>query len=300
MAGGWTEHVVTDDEAGSTVRELLRGPMGISGRMLQRLTRARGLRLNRGPAALDRRVRAGDTVAARLPGAAWAGLDPVEMELDILHEDDDLLALNKPPFVLVHPTAPTHTATLAHGVAAHQRAAGAAAGVHPVHRIDRDTSGVVLFAKSPHAHHRMDLQLRDGAIERDYLALVQGVVAEDGGVIDAPIGRSGRDPSLREVRSGGDPALTRWRVEERLPAATLLRCRLETGRTHQIRVHLAHLGHPVLGDRAYGAAPTRLLRRQALHAERLAFAHPTGGAPIELRAPLPDDLAAALDALRAG
>ena len=301
-AGGpqrWTEHTVGEDEAGRTVQEILTGPMGISRRMIQRLTRARALRHNRKPAWLAAKVKAGDVVAARVAAGEKSGLAPVAMELAILHEDVEVLVADKPPFLLVHPTAPQHDRTLAHGVAAHLEARGAAAGAHAVHRIDRDTSGVVLFAKTSHAHHRLDLQLRAGEIEREYLALVEGEVQGDAGTVDAPIARDPRNHSLRAVRPEGEAAVTHWAVEERLPGATLLRCRLETGRTHQIRVHLAHLGHPVAGDRPYGASPAPPLRRQALHAARIAFAQPRTGEPVVVESPLPSDILALLERLRA-
>ncbi len=294
----WAEHRVDEAEAGRTVQEILTGPMGISRRMIQRLTRAKGLRHNRRPPSLAATVRAGDVVAARIGAERSGVLEPVEMELAVLHEDAEVLAVDKPPFLLVHPTDPEHTRTLAHGVAAHLRARGQAGTVHPVHRIDRDTSGVVLFAKTSHAHHRLDLQLRAGEVTREYLALVEGGVEAEAGTVDAPIGRDPRNHALRAVREGGDRAVTDWVVQERLAGATLLRCTLRTGRTHQVRVHLRHLGHAVMGDRQYGAAGGGPLRRQALHASRLAFAHPATAQPLVAEAPLPDDLRAALERLR--
>jgi 23S rRNA pseudouridine1911/1915/1917 synthase len=300
MGPPWMEHVVEGAEAGRTVGDILRGPLGLSGRAIQRLTRGRGIRVNRRAAWLEAKVRAGDVVTARVESRSGAGLEPVAMELSIAYEDDQVLVIDKPPFLLVHPTSPSHDRTLAHGVAAHLRSRGGQAAVHPVHRIDRDTSGLVLFARSPHAHHLLDRELREGGFEREYLALVEGTVEGDEGTIAAPVARAHGNPTLREVRADGDPAVTRWRVEERLPTATLLRCRLETGRTHQIRVHLAHLGHPVIGDRPYGARPTPLLRRHALHAARLAFPHPSTGERVSLEAPLPPDLLEAVRLLREG
>jgi RluA family pseudouridine synthase len=294
----WTEHTVQPDEAGRKVQEILTGPMGVSRRMIQKLTRAKALRHNRKPAWLAARVRAGDVIAARLHTGENAGLDPVEMELAVVHEDAELLVVDKPPFLLVHPTAPEQDRTLAHGVAWHIRQQGLYAAVHPVHRIDRDTSGLVLFARTGHAHHRLDVQLRAGKIRREYLALVYGVMADDHGTIDAPIARNPRNPSLRAVREGGEAALTRYEVVERFAAATLVRLELETGRTHQIRVHMQHAGHPVLGDRQYGRKGLDTIKRQALHAERLAFVHPSSGERIELTAPLAPDMQAAVDTLR--
>jgi RluA family pseudouridine synthase len=285
----WTDHRVTADEAGRTVQEILTDAMHLSRRMIQKLTRSRGIQLNRRPAFLGRRVRAGDRVSVRMQEEE-PRLEPVAMDLSILHEDEEILAVAKPPFLLVHPTRPEQTRTLAHGVAFHLQRHGVRARVRPVHRIDRDTSGVVLFAKSAVAHARLDTQLRERTLKREYLAWVRGIVEPSEGGIDAPIGRHPRNPQLRAVRPDGEPALTRYRTEERYAAASLLRLELDTGRTHQIRVHLAHRGHPLLGDRPYGGAGPGWLRRQALHASWLSFVHPFGGEPITLEAPLPQDL----------
>jgi len=298
MTGRWLEHRVTQDEAGRTVQEILTGPMQVSRRMIQKLTRAHGILLNRRPPFLGRTVKVGDLISARVQHDEEPGLEPVEMPLSIIHQDDDVLVLDKPPGILVHPTSPEQRETLAHGVAHHFARHGVKARVRPVHRIDRDTSGLVLFANSALAHQRLDKQLRDGGIGRVYLALVDGAMDGDEGVIDAPIARDPKNPNLRAVRPNGEPARTRWRVAERFPAATLLELELETGRTHQIRVHMLHSGHPILGDRQYGRAGLKLIGRQALHAARLTFHHPTTGAPVEFTAPLPSDMAQAIERLR--
>ena len=298
----WLEHTVSAEEAGLTVQDVLTGPLGISRRMIQKLTRNKGVLRNRKAPFLGAKVRAGDVIAARVGFAEDAGLEPVPMDLDIVYEDADVLAVNKPPFLLVHPTSPAHRNTLSHGIAFHFQQQRLRAKVRPVHRIDRDTSGLVLMAKNAMAHQRLDAQLRDRTLQREYLALVDGVVGEDDGVIDAPIGRDRARPQLRVVDAGprGEAALTRFWVVERLNGATLLRLELETGRTHQIRVHLTHVGHPVLGDRQYGRAGTDLLRRQALHASRLSFLQPTSGARVDCEAPLPEDLEALRQQLRQG
>lgn len=293
----WVKHTVSAEEAGGTVQNILTQSMGVSRRMIQRLTRSKGVQLNRRPAWLNAKVRAGDVVTARLADDEESGLAPVAMPLDVAFEDAELLVLNKPPHLLVHPTSPEHRETLSHGVAWHLARQGVRAKVRPAHRIDRDTSGLVLFAKSAHAHHRLDLQLREGELKREYLALVDGVIGGDRGVIDQPIARDPRNPALRAVRPGGEHAVTRYEVVARYPAATLLRVELETGRTHQIRVHMLHAGHAVLGDRQYGRKGLALMPRQALHASRLAFAHPSSGEPVEVVAELPDDIRGAIERL---
>jgi RluA family pseudouridine synthase len=296
----WAEHTVRADEAGRTVQEILTGPMGISRRMIQRLTRGKGILVNRKAGFLARKVREGDVVAARTSENEGLGLEPVPMELRIVHEDRDVLVLDKPASVLVHPTSPEHTRTLSHGIAHHFQEQGIAARVRPVHRIDRDTSGLLLVAKSGFAQQHLDRQLRERGLRREYLAVVRGRVADDGGTVEAAIGRHPRNPSLRAVRPGGEEARTRFQVRERFADASLLELELDTGRTHQIRVHMAHLGHPVLGDRPYGGAAPALIRRQALHAVRLAFVHPATRERLSFEAPLPDDMAALLERLRGG
>jgi 23S rRNA pseudouridine1911/1915/1917 synthase len=288
--GGWLEHVVDASQAGSTVEQILRGPMQISRRMIQRLTRAHGIALNRRATYLSRKVRTGDRVSARVAGGEKSDLEPVAMDLSVVYEDHDLLAVDKPPFLLVHPTAPHHQATLAHGVAHFLAARGLEARVRPVHRIDRDTSGLVLFAKSAHAHHLLDLQLRDSRFQREYVAVAEGSVEPDAGEFRDPIGSHPQFPHLRAVMESGSPAHTRYRVLGRTASATLLTLQLETGRTHQIRVHLSHAHHPVVGDRQYGAPDSGLLRRPALHSAGCSFQHPSSGRPLLLSAPLPPDL----------
>jgi 23S rRNA pseudouridine1911/1915/1917 synthase len=302
VSARWIRHTVTEAEAeaGRTLEEVLTDILGISRRRIQKLTRSRGIQLNRRPGFLGKRLRAGDVVAARASDDEEVGLEPVAMSLEIVHEDADILVVDKPPFLLVHPTAPHHQRTLAHGVAHHFLQQGLQTRVRPVHRLDRDTSGLLLIAKSPVAHQRLDRQLRERHLRREYLALAAGRLADDAGTVDAPIGRHRSDPHLRAVRPGGDAATTRFQVVERFGDATLVRLELDTGRTHQIRVHLAHLGHPVLGDTPYGGPVVPELRRPALHASRLHLQHPTSGEALVLDSELPADLAALLRALRTG
>ncbi|PWK10343.1 RluA family pseudouridine synthase [Tumebacillus permanentifrigoris] len=288
----WVEHTITEAEAGHTVEEILIDTLSISRRMIQKLTRSKGIQLNAKPAFLSKKVRVGDVVRAALTFTEEAGLEPMQMNLDIVFEDADLIVLNKPPFLLVHPTTPDQTGTLAHGLAYHYQEQGLSTKIRPVHRIDRDTSGLLVVAKTAFAHQHLDRQLRERELKREYLAFVDGTVSEERGVIDAPIGKDKLNPNLRAIRPQvGEFALTRYQVVERYELATLVHLELETGRTHQIRVHMTHLGHPLIGDRQYGRAGQSLLRRQALHASRLTLTHPTTGNEMRFDAPLPKDLA---------
>jgi 23S rRNA pseudouridine1911/1915/1917 synthase len=294
----WLEHRVSDAEAGSTVVDLLTTSLGVSRRRLQKLTRSSGILLNGRPTFLQRKLRAGDVLAHRTSDTGAPTLEGEEMELEILHEDADVLVLNKPAGILVHPVGGTSTGTLAHGVAHHFRGEGVHSQVRPVHRLDRDTSGAVLFAKSASAHRRLDEALRAHGIGREYVALVAGSVELDAGEIDLPMGDHPSRRGLRAVTPRGVSARTRYQVEERFENATLVRLHLETGRTHQIRVHLSHIGHPLLGDIPYGG-PRATIRRQALHAERLVFFHPTAPATqLVCVAPLPEDIDLLLRSLR--
>jgi len=197
----------------------------------------------------------------------------------------------KPAGVLVHPVTRGQGGTLADALVEHFRDAGLPDRVHLVHRLDRDSSGLLVVAKSVRAHRLLARQLARRTLRREYLAFVLGEPEADAGLVDTPIGRHPTDPPLRAVTMDGEPARTRYHVLERYGAASLVRLELETGRTHQIRVHLEHLGHPVLGDRWYGRAGLERIGRQALHAARLTFVHPGTQQAMSLEAPLPEDMA---------
>jgi 23S rRNA pseudouridine1911/1915/1917 synthase len=255
------------------------------------------------------RLHGGEALAWDPPPAAPAGPPTPEAGLDLMvrYEDDQLLVVAKPAGLVVHP-APGHPAgTLVNallGRAGSLSAAGGADRPGIVHRLDRDTSGLLVVAKDDATHLALVRELAAHRIERGYLAVAQGHLAAEAGTVDAPIGRHPRDRKRMAVVAGGRRAVTHWRVRERLPAADLVEVSLETGRTHQIRVHLAYLRHPVAGDLTYGADPRLAARlgldRPFLHAWRLALDHPADGRRIELVEPLPDDLEAALERLRAG
>ena len=222
------------------------------------------------------------------------------MDLRIAYEDNHLLVVDKPAGVVVHPSAGHGTGTLVHGLLAHGLAGGHEdwrPGI--VHRLDRDTSGLLVVARSDEAHRRLQALLRRRAVERRYLALVRGRPRSRRGQIDAPIGRDRFDPTRHSIDTNAPrDAVTHFEVRELLREHALLDVRLETGRTHQIRVHLAAIELPVTGDPVYGAAGDLGLERQFLHAYRLTFEHPLTGKRIDVDSPLPAELAAALDAAR--
>ncbi len=247
------------------------------------------------------RIRSGQRIEAQVPAPEPSGLRPEPIPLDVVYEDDDLLVVNKPAGLTVHP-APGHpSGTLVNAVLAHVPALPGIAGtLRPgiVHRLDKDTSGLIAVAKSELAQVSLASQLRSHTVVRTYLALVRGTVRRDAGMISVPVGRHPVRRTRIAVTPRGRAAVTHYTVLERLPGATLVACRLETGRTHQIRVHMTHIGHPILGDPVYGHAPAPEIRRQALHAARLEFTHPRTGRRMVCTAPVPEDFARLLARLR--
>ncbi len=284
------------------------------------------------------RLRAGQTVRVEIPPPPRTELRPESIPLRVVYEDADLVVVDKPPGLTVHPGPGHPSGTLVNALLARaaaprpdgvnrdrgrgrrppaaggtaQRAVSAAAGevegglapvgdaVRPgiVHRLDKDTSGLLVVAKTEGAYRSLAAQLRARTMVRMYLALVRGRVARDHGTIRAPVGRHPSHRTRQAVSERGRPAVTHYRVLERFRDSTWLQCRLETGRTHQIRVHMAHMGHPVLGDPVYGRARVPDLERQALHAARLEFSHPSTATRLVCTAPVPEDMARLLARLR--
>lgn len=286
---------VPADAAGLRLDRFLSEPLG-SRAQAQAVIDAGRVRVDGRPRPKRHAVSPGETVTVAPTAPAAAAPQDAPAPFTIAYEDDHLLVVDKPAGVVVHPARGHRQGTLAQALAS--RAAGGEdptrAGI--VHRLDRDTSGLLVVARSDEVHRRLKALLADRRLHREYLALVEGRPPARTGTIDAPIGRHRRDRVLMSIDTD-DPreARTHFEVEQILPRATLLRVRLETGRTHQIRVHLAAIEHPVCGDPQYGTPGRYGLTRQFLHAARLAFQHPITGEEIDVRSPLPGDLAAALE-----
>jgi 23S rRNA pseudouridine1911/1915/1917 synthase len=270
----------------------------------------------------SRKVLDGELFQVALPPPEKAAPEPEKIALHILYEDKDVIAIDKPAGLVVHPGAGNPKGTLVNALLAHcgESLSGIGGVARPgiVHRLDRDTSGVLVAAKNDAAHRSLSAQFaahgRDGVLLRQYDALVWGVPNPHFGLVDLPLKRDPKNRQKQQVaRSGGRPALTHYRVREKFAGvASLLTCRLETGRTHQIRVHLAHIGHPLIGDRVYGAGyltkahtlpgelKTRVktFGRQALHARLLRFAHPRSGKPLQFETNWPPDMADLVERFR--
>ncbi|MCG0238384.1 MAG: RluA family pseudouridine synthase [Firmicutes bacterium] len=328
--------------------------LGLSRSQVQRLIDAGHATVGGRVAKAGWKLEPGDEVEIEVPPPPPMDLTPEEIPLDVVYEDEDVLVINKPRGLVVHPAAGHWTGTLVHAVLGRLRfgpeaggegagdgsgapgrgpagvgagggaaAPGSVPGREPdlgpeedpddgdpepgdlrpgiVHRLDKDTTGLLVVAKHPQAQQALAAQIRDRVARREYLALVHGDPGVEAGRVEAPIGRHPRDRKrMAVVPRGGREAVTHFRVLERFRGFSLLLCRLETGRTHQIRVHLAYIGHPVAGDPVYGPRKQALgLTAQALHAFRLGFYHPRTGQWLEFEAPLPPDFAGALERLRA-
>ncbi len=274
------------------VKEIIYGRLNLSRGMLRRMKQGGGVYLNGVRDYITRRVRTGDVIEVVFYDEPTA-LEPEKIALDIVYEDDFLIAVNKPAGIPVHPTGRYKDGTLANGLAYHFEQQGLATKVRLVHRLDKDTSGLILAAKEPYSLERLIKQRAKGNLQRDYLAVAEGKVSEGEGVITYPIGRVG-EGIHRGPKADGRPARTEFNVLRRGGNWTLLRLALGTGRTHQIRVHMKAIGHPLVGDPLYGH-PVEGLSRQALHSWRLRFAHPRTGVEIKLRARLPEDMRALLE-----
>ena len=282
---------VPDDAAGERLDRFLAslpeiGSRGIAERVLES-----GVRVDGREQAKSHRLRGGEEVEFDAPELAASELAAEEMDLRIAYEDEHLVIVDKPAGLVVHP-APGHaTGTLVHGLLAHDVAGGDDDRPGIVHRLDRDTSGLMVVARSDEAHARLQALVRGRELERHYVALVVGRPRSRTGRIEAPIGRDRREP-IRQSLDTDAPreAVTHFEVRELFPRHTLLDVRLETGRTHQIRVHLAAIDLPVAGDSVYGRPHELGLERQFLHAARLAFIHPFTAAPVDVESALPEDL----------
>lgn len=276
----------------------------LSRSFLQKLIREGLVLVNNTSIKANYKVQSGDYVRIQLPDLSEPDILPEDIPLDILYEDEDVLVVNKPKGMVVHPSAGHTSGTLVNAVLFHckEHLSGINGVMRPgiVHRIDKDTTGALLVCKNDAAHHSIAEQLKEHTIKRRYRAIVQGNIREDEGTVEGAIGRHPTDRKKMAIHvKNGKPAVTHYRVLERFGNATYVECRLETGRTHQIRVHMTSIGHPLLGDEVYGSGKNPFhLQGQTLHAQVLGFIHPRSKEYMEFCAPLPEYFEQLLNKLR--
>jgi 23S rRNA pseudouridine1911/1915/1917 synthase len=299
---------VPEGEAGARLDAFVAARLaGVSRMAVKRAIEEGDVLVNGHPSKPSYKLRAGERVEAEIPPPVPPELTPEDIPLDVVYEDAEVVVVNKPSGMVVHPAAGVRGGTLANALTFRLKNAAldASSPLRPgiVHRLDRDTSGLLVVAKTAAAHEHLSEQFRARTVFKSYTALVHGLVKEDRGRVEEPIGRDPRHRTRMGVVRGGRPALTLWRARRRFRRMTLLEVEIKTGRTHQIRVHLAWLKHPVVGDETYGEGRDRNIQdpalraaiarlgRQFLHAARLGFHHPRTGEWLSFNSPLPPDLA---------
>lgn len=299
------ELYLTAEEQGERIDRFLSENLeSLSRSYIQKLVKESGVVVNGNPVKANYRINAGDEIRIEIPDPEPVAILPENIPLDILYEDEDILVVNKPKGMVVHPAPGHYSHTLVNAVLYHcgGRLSGINGVLRPgiVHRIDKDTTGSLLICKNDRAHQILSDELKEHHITRRYHAVVHGNLKKDTGTVNAPIGRHPSERKKMSTRSPiGRPAVTHYRVLERFGDYTYIECELETGRTHQIRVHMASISHPILGDPVYGPAKSPFkLTGQTLHAKILGINHPTTGKYMEFDAPLPDYFVSLLERLR--
>ncbi|MDY2737320.1 RluA family pseudouridine synthase [Intestinibacter sp.] len=280
-----------------TLKEVLLDKLNFSVRYVSKLKRFKTVNVNKNFKKLDKKVKKGDLIEVSIQ-EDMANFKPQNLNLDIVYDDFDLIVVNKPPFMVVHPTKSHFENTMANGVTDYIVKKGEGVKIRFVNRLDMNTSGLVIVAKNPFAQHVLSSEMKEEGFDKKYITVVKGVVEKDQGTIDEPIYRPTDDSVKRVVDSRGQESITHYKVIERLKDATVLEVKLETGRTHQIRVHMSHIGHPIIGDELYGSLDEDLINRQALHAYSLKFKQPRTKEVLEFETDIPRDMKELIEKLR--
>lgn len=278
----------TIQENDKTVKGILSENLNFSRRLSKKLELSGKIFLNDKEAKLNKSVFIGDVLTVEFKDEEDE-YNAVNIPIDILYEDTDLLIVNKPPYIVVHPTKSHQDNTIANGVAYYFKEKGIQKKVRLVNRLDMNTSGIVIIAKNPYVHNELSNQMKSNTVEKYYYAIVEGLLERDKGTINEPIARLNPEDIIRVVDISGKECITHYEVEGRFVNKTLVKLKLETGRTHQIRVHMKHIGHPILGDTLYGNE-SDLIGRQALHCFEMKFIHPSTGEKIIIKSPMPEDM----------
>ena len=272
-----------------TLKEILLDKLQFSVRSLSKMKREQSVLVNGNFTKPSTKIKKGDLIEVKIE-EDMANFEPQDLKLDILYDDFDIIMVNKPPFMVVHPTKSHYDKTIANGVTDYIIKQNEKVKIRFVNRLDMNTSGLVIVAKNAYAHHTLSLDMGENKVEKKYITVVKGILKDDEGTINAPIYRPTEDSVKRVVDERGQASVTHYKVLERLNDATVLEVKLETGRTHQIRVHMAYIGHGIIGDELYGYVDEDLINRQALHAYSLAFEQPRTKEELKFEAKLPKDI----------
>lgn len=284
------EYIVNDLTKYITVKQVLKEEFQISDRLIIKLKKSKQIYLNNMPTFINQNLAIGDYISCNLKFEEICdNIVPTNMNLDILYEDDGILIINKEPFIPVHPSMDHFEDSLSNGIKHYFNSIGLKRKIRPVNRLDKNTSGIVIFAKNEYIQECLIKQMKSGDFKKEYIALVEGFVDKKVQTVDAPIGRKDNSIIERCVCKSGDKSITQVELLKTFNNYSLVKCILKTGRTHQIRVHMQHIGHPILGDDLYGKK-SEFISRQALHAYKVSFIHPLTKQIIKIDTKIPKDI----------
>ncbi|MDL0169026.1 RluA family pseudouridine synthase, partial [Clostridioides difficile] len=285
------------NEEEMTLKEVLLDKLNFSVRSLSKMKREKSVLVNGVYKKPSLKVYSGDLIEVKIDEEK-ANFEPQDLNLQIIYDDFDIIMVNKPPFMVVHPTKSHYDKTIANGISYYIDNQKENVKIRFVNRLDMNTSGLVIVAKNAYAHHTLSTAMSENKVEKKYITVVDGIIKENEGTIDEPIYRPTEDSIKRIIDERGQSSVTHYKVIERLENATVLEVSLETGRTHQIRVHMAHIGHGIIGDELYGYVDEELINRQALHAYKLEFEQPRTKEKLKFKADIPEDMKELISKLR--